>query len=159
SVKESDSPAEMAVRRGGRGRRRGGKPKGKAHGDDQANVDSDEVLDLELIGDDEDSSPAEPHNDVAPEPENILELDPEPAVVVAEEASQDGQEAQQEDRAERGDRNRNRRGRGGRDRDRDNRDRQNGGGNRGDRRDRAPQPAISDLLREGQEILVQIAKE
>ena len=30
---------------------------------------------------------------------------------------------------------------------------------RGDKRDRAPQPTISDLLREGQEILVQIAKE
>src|SRR4029077_9484335 len=40
---------------------------------------------------------------------------------------------------------------------------QNGGGgkrnDRNDRRDRGPQPAISDLLREGQEILVQIAKE
>ncbi|HEX2640443.1 MAG TPA: Rne/Rng family ribonuclease, partial [Pyrinomonadaceae bacterium] len=32
-------------------------------------------------------------------------------------------------------------------------------GDRNDRRDRAPQPTISDLLREGQEILVQIAKE
>jgi len=39
-------------------------------------------------------------------------------------------------------------------------DRGRGGRNdRGDRRDRAPQPTISDLLREGQEILVQIAKE
>ena len=37
----------------------------------------------------------------------------------------------------------------------------NGGGNRRDRndRDRRPQPTITDLLREGQEILVQIAKE
>ena len=41
------------------------------------------------------------------------------------------------------------------------RDRQSGGKRfeRGDRRDRPPQPTITDLLREGQEILVQIAKE
>lgn len=36
---------------------------------------------------------------------------------------------------------------------------QNGSGRRDSRRERAPQPTISDLLREGQEILVQIAKE
>jgi ribonuclease G len=47
---------------------------------------------------------------------------------------------------------------------RDGRGRGHHGGNgrkndRGDRRERAPQPTISDLLREGQEILVQIAKE
>lgn len=39
---------------------------------------------------------------------------------------------------------------------RDNRDSRN---DRGDRRDRPPQPTISDLLREGQEVIVQIAKE
>jgi ribonuclease G len=41
------------------------------------------------------------------------------------------------------------------------RDRQSSGKRyeRGDRRDRPPQPTITDLLREGQEILVQIAKE
>ncbi len=46
---------------------------------------------------------------------------------------------------------------------RDNRDREqrgrNGQGGRRDGRDRGPQPTISELLREGQEILVQIAKE
>ena len=45
----------------------------------------------------------------------------------------------------------------------DNRSDSRRGGDRGrgrnDRRDRGPQPTISDLLREGQEILVQIAKE
>jgi ribonuclease G len=49
-------------------------------------------------------------------------------------------------------------------RDRKGRGFQNGGrrndrNDRGDRRDRAPQATISDLLREGQEIIVQIAKE
>jgi ribonuclease G len=49
--------------------------------------------------------------------------------------------------------------RGGRD-SRDNRGGRNGQGGRGGRdRDRGPQPTISELLREGQEILVQIAKE
>jgi len=50
--------------------------------------------------------------------------------------------------------------RGGRDNQRDS-GRRNDRNDRNDRggRDRAPQPTISDLLREGQEILVQIAKE
>ena len=50
---------------------------------------------------------------------------------------------------------------GRRDRDNNRRDgrRDNRRDNRGERRDRPPQPTISDLLREGQEILVQIAKE
>jgi ribonuclease G len=49
----------------------------------------------------------------------------------------------------------------GQDRDRNPRDRQRrgGGGRRFRRRENAPVPLISDLLKEGQEILVQIAKE
>lgn len=88
---------------------------------------------------------------------------------------------ERQDRPEREGRGRNRRGRGGRDRndrgeraengdrnekgernDRPERNDRNdrGRGGRNDRgRDRGPQPAISDLLREGTEILVQIAKE
>ncbi|MBX3293084.1 MAG: Rne/Rng family ribonuclease [Acidobacteria bacterium] len=98
----------------------------------------------------------------------------------AEEAAVEGsEEPVAEARPERSDRGRNKRGgrdrdgrdsretrdkdRGeARDRDRDkdrDRDRGKENGKRFDRRERPPMPAISDLLREGQEIIVQIAKE
>lgn len=65
------------------------------------------------------------------------------------------------------DRNRSQNDRGGRNERTDRNDRNDRGGrndrtdrnDRGDKRDRPSQPTISDLLREGQEILVQIAKE
>ena len=67
------------------------------------------------------------------------------------------------ERTERGDRDRNDRDRNDRDRndrDRNDRgDRRGGGGGRYERRERPPVPSISELLKEGQEVLVQIAKE
>ena len=139
SVREASNVAEMTVRRGGRGRRRGGrgrKHEGNGNGDGHAAEDGTPELELpdetvEATGDDFDK-PIEP-------PAEALET-----------VSEDTKQPEQ---------NRGR-DRGGRNRGRDNRDgnRRNDRG-RGDRRDRPPAATISDLLREGQEILVQIAKE
>ena len=181
--RESDGNAEMAVRRGGRGRR---KPKSNA----------DEALD--------DGSENQEMIETAPqeaEPEFVEEIRDEPADEPQAEAPQ---EREQTDERPRGRDNRDTRGRrGGRGRndrpsgdrpsgdrssgdrpsgdrpngdrpsgerpsdDRPNRDSQSGDRPSGDRKrfdrndrgNRAPQPTISDLLKEGQEILVQIAKE
>ncbi len=168
SHKESDGIAEMAVRRGGRGRRRT-----KLSTDEINNEMSDDLDILELA---------------LPEPE------PETVEPVREESTDETQAESTPDRERTNDRprgrdNRDTRGRrGGRGRndrqsgdrpsgdrpsgdrpngvrpsdDRPSRDRQSNGGKRYDRNDRgnrAPHPTISDLLKEGQEILVQIAKE
>jgi ribonuclease G len=154
SVRTSESNAEMAVRRGGRGRRRGSvKPKGA----DQTDEAGDEPLDSTEI--------------IATEAEdNVIPADDPPAntETVVEESRESAPETNDQPQTEALDRPRGTRGRnnrGGRNDRTDwpNADRQNGdrerGGKRFDRRDRPPQAAISDLLREGQEILVQIAKE
>ena len=178
SHKESDSPAQMAVRRGGRGRRRGGKL--KAEDGSEESLDMGESIDQEINGNVE---PAEP----------FIETPREEQVVESHVESGNEQSPSPDDRPrERNDRDRNRRGgRGRNDRptgdrpsgdrptgdrqsndrpvgDRPANDRQGNEGKRFDRNDRndrndrggrSPQPTISDLLREGQEILVQIAKE
>ena len=161
SHKESDGKAKMAVRRGGRGRR---KPKGSAE-----EIIQEELDNLE-INDDEIDLP-EPEPQVA---EDVR--DDQPSEGQPQETSQERE--QSDDRPRNRDNNRDRGRRGGRGRndrqsgdrpsgdrpsdDRQNRDRQSNGGKRFDRNDRGnrgPQPTISDLLKEGQEILVQIAKE
>lgn len=185
SESSPDDKAEMAVRRGGRGRRRGGKLK------------PDEIQDETLDGDDvasegteEAMEAGEPETDPAkfdfaePEVPAVEAADDASAEVVAddrnrgrERGGRGGRDRERNDR-ERNDRDRNERDRNGRDRnarqgsDRGTGDRPNGGddnrrterprgdrNDRGDRGGRGPQPTISDLLREGQEILVQIAKE
>ncbi|MGB2914282.1 MAG: ribonuclease E/G, partial [Pyrinomonadaceae bacterium] len=225
SLKESDETAEMAVRRGGRGRRRGGKPKAKEAGDDSVEAvdgeESEEIVDTDAE-----------QTEVAEVVEETTEIDsqpdaePEAAPETSEDAdgNSDEEKPRQDERPEREGRSRGGRGRGGRGRggktatdeqpadeqsaekpseerpsdDRPSRDRSNdrqsndrpsrdrsqdrpsndrpsgdrpsgdrpsgdrdrGGRGRGGRdRDRGPQPTISDLLKEGQEILVQIAKE
>ncbi len=212
SVKESDGNAEMAVRRGGRGRRRGGsKPKGKN------DSDADESGELTDEFGDPDGNVGEPGDKIveveaAPvESEPETESEPESQPEVAAEPASDSDEPNAEERPERGENRRGGRTRGGRGRndrpsadrpaedrptgdrpqnerpsnertsndrpsgdrpsnDRPSNDRpsgdrppRDGGRGRNDRndrgRDRAPQPTISDLLKEGQEILVQIAKE
>ncbi len=194
SLKESDGNAEMAVRRGGRGRRRGGaKPKVKGHPEDVAEaMEADETEFDEAAQ----AAEAEASGDETPAIVEAEAAEAEPAIEEpASEEAEPAAEAEAKPAEERGDRDRGRgrggRGRGGRDgRDRNDRgdrgdrgdkaagdrgengerperaersersDRNDRGRNgRGDRRDRAPQPAISDLLKEGQEILVQIAKE
>jgi len=140
SHKKSDDTALMAVRRGGRGRRR---PK----------TDADEIIQAEL----EDLKLEEQ----SPEPEVSVEAEPRDEKANGRDAEAPQEREQSNDRPRgRDNRDRDRGRRGGRNRN----DRPNGDGGRGrfdrnDRGNRGPQPTISDLLKEGQEILVQIAKE
>ncbi|MCY7348011.1 MAG: Rne/Rng family ribonuclease [Pyrinomonadaceae bacterium] len=125
SVKESNSPAEMAVRRGGRGRRRPGEPERQER---TAKPETDEKPELKIENIESDA-PAE-----SSRPINL--------------------------RSDNRDNNRNEgnRNEGSRN-DNSRRERSNNSGGSGGRRDQRNQPTITDLLREGQEILVQIAKE
>ena len=123
----------MAVRRGGRGRRRGGRrhhekteERFETSETDEATFDENELANTEFVD----------SNGAAAAPAKEVEIAPVEAPA----------EVRSESR-ERNDRGR-RNDRGGR-----------GRNDRGDRRDRPAQPTISDLLREGQEIIVQIAKE
>ena len=141
SVKEPGDTAEMTVRRGGRGRRRGGR--GRRGGTGEAG--SPEFVDGEDVStDDVDTDVA-----VVAEPA---------AKAVVDEPEVNGKAEAVDKKDDRGRRD----ARGGRPGDRrDNRDNRGGrnGQGRRDGRERGPQPTISELLREGQEILVQIAKE
>jgi|CXWL01.1.fsa_nt_gi ribonuclease G len=213
SHKDSSDKAEMAVRRGGRGRRRGGpKPKAKVNADGSIELDENDDVIADETGDEIQIEAAE----VETEEVEVVELEA-PAAEELEETPVDAAPAEDPPQAEeRSDRERTRGRRGGRgrnerdrpagaestdrpaagdrperaerptgndrasgtDRGRNDRsandrnergDRPSGdrggrsdrpGGGRNDRnRDRGPQPTISDLLKEGQEILVQIAKE
>ena len=179
SVRESGDTAEMSVRRGGRGRRRGGRNR-RNEGDavaagpesDAEDNDTDVSEGPEAVAEAEESRAESNGNVETEKPEPPAEA--EPAVEArAPRGSGYGREARGgSDNRRDGGENRGRGPRENRDsRDnRDNRDnresRDRGRGqsdgrkfDRGDRRDRPAQPTISDLLREGQEILVQIAKE
>jgi len=142
SMDEPGSRAEFATRRGGRRRRRPSKASapndGEAAGSDssaeEATEDGNEP-ETEFVA--EEVAPAEEAAEAADE-------SPAPAASMTP-ASGDGREP----RGGRDSRDRGRSGRG------DSRGGQRGSG----RRDRQQQPTITDLLREGQEILVQIAKE
>ncbi len=123
SVKEpsNSGTAEMAVRRGGRNRRRASEP----------------------------DRGAKPETDERPAARD------ERPIARSEKAESDAPVENSRPSGYRGggdrnDGNRNDNSRGGRER---------GGSNGGGRRDQRNQPTITDLLREGQEILVQIAKE
>ncbi|MBL8123605.1 MAG: Rne/Rng family ribonuclease [Blastocatellia bacterium] len=168
SVREKDETSAMSVRRGGRGRRRGGKGRKKQAGDT-----TDETTELEV----QDESSENGNGDIEiSDPEIIFDADPEPEPEVAEvvldevaETPEPSNPGNREPR-ERDNRGRDKR-RDGRGRDRDGQQREgkkfdrndrhsrDDRGERGDRGERRGQPTISDLLREGQEILVQIAKE
>jgi len=168
SVREKDETSAMSVRRGGRGRRRGGKGRKKQVGDS-----TDETTELEV----QDESSENGNGDIEiSDPEIIFDADPEPEPEVAEvvldevaETPEPSNPGNREPR-ERDNRGRDKRRDGrGRDRDgqqrdgkkfdRNDRNSRDDRGERGDRGERRGQPTISDLLREGQEILVQIAKE
>jgi ribonuclease G len=178
SVREADETSPMSVRRGGRGRRRGGRGSGKKKVTDAL----EEVAELE--GEDNDIE-ANGNSDADGVIEFVEEIGSDEAVSepesdAVEEVPADVSEASSSDRPARENRNDrgrdSRRERGGRGRDRDNqqrdgqqrdgqprdnqqRDKRGDRNGRDDRGDRRGQPTISDLLREGQEILVQIAKE
>jgi Rne/Rng family ribonuclease len=165
SVKEPNEVAEMAVRRGGRGRRRGGRGRrgttdasgeyvnGEEPG---ADVDGHDNGDGELevsVAEVADETPVEISE---PKAEIVEKKESKPAPRGGRGGERGGSDRGPERGSERGSE------RGGERREpRDNRsDRGRSGQGRGrDGRDRGPQPTISELLREGQEILVQIAKE
>ena len=179
SLKEAGENAEMSVRRGGRGRRRGGR--GKRPEEGESTTELTQPVEFEDI----DGVPAEVESPDGPSHEaddsNVsikedMKEESEEPVAEAREAAAEPTQAR-EPREGRDNRGRdNNRGDSRNPRDqrppRDNRDprerpRANDGkrfdrndrNDRGERRDRPAQPTISDLLREGQEILVQIAKE
>jgi ribonuclease G len=132
SLEENSSRAEFATRRGGRRRRRPSKaPASEATGA-EAPVEN---------GSEEDGN-----SEIEAAPEEIpAEENVEPTQPTALPAPSRETRGSRESRDGRDSRDRGRDGRGG----------QRGSG----RRDRQQQPTITDLLREGQEILVQIAKE
>ena len=125
----------MAVRRGGRGRRRGGR---RHHEKTEERFETSETGEAAL----DESELAEAEFVDSTGTPTTFEAEVE---TIAVEPPAEGRTAGRE-RNDRGGRGRNDRGGRGRN-------------DRSDRRDRPPQPTISDLLREGQEILVQIAKE
>ena len=140
SVKEPSEAAEMSVRRGGRGR---GRRRGRRHEDGEAT--------LEFA--DSDDRAAEGGDDVA--------LASDEAAVEIEDTEKPKETKPAGDRRDSKEAREKHDGRGDR-REAKGRSGQGDGGkrfDRNDRRERGPQPTISDLLREGQEILVQIAKE
>jgi ribonuclease G len=172
SVKEPSEIAEMAVRRGGRGRRRGGRGRrgttdaageyvnGEEPGSEVEGGTNGDGEFEGIVAEGADETPSEVSE---PKTEAIEKKESKPAPRGgrgnerggdrgAERGGERGQERGGERGAERG---------GERREPRDNRsDRGRSGQGRGrDGRDRGPQPTISELLREGQEILVQIAKE
>jgi ribonuclease G len=140
SVDEPGSRAEFATRRGGRRRRRPSKASAPTDGE-VASPDSGAEEATENSNEAETDFVAE---EVAPAEEVAEVVDDSPAPAASMTPAADNRET-------RGGRDSRDRGRGGRD---------SRGGQRGSgRRDRQQQPTITDLLREGQEILVQIAKE
>lgn len=153
SVRDSGEVAEMAVRRGGRGRRRGGRTKKQEGGENGSDVLGFEDVELDEAG----NGPA----DAAP-----VDIEASSDLTEAVEMSDDAAETTEtpetspaENRDSRGDRDRSRGRRDKRGRGEQRDDRRPDRGDRQDRGERRAQPTISDLLREGQEILVQIAKE
>lgn len=170
SVTEPSDSAEMTVRRGGRGRRRGGRGRKQdetaiAEGIDEMDLDETTAAD-EFSEDAEISVTAPPESEEVSSPAEVAEkADAEEDAKPESRNRRDSRNGRDTRGGREGSRQENRFGRDQRNGDsRDQRDNRPKGGDgkrfeRSDRRERPPQPAISDLLREGQEILVQIAKE
>ncbi|MCE7961567.1 MAG: Rne/Rng family ribonuclease [Acidobacteria bacterium ACB1] len=155
----ADDTAPMAVRRGGRGRRRGGRSK-KANENGNSTENGVEVSDEhdEQAGTDNDTFRAELDETVESNGNGNIQTEE------ISTPSEDNEDEKPDEKPAREERGRGRRGRGRGDRedrkesdDSEKKGRNDRGGRHG--RERGPQPTISDLLREGQEILVQIAKE
>ena len=147
SVRDSGDTAEMAVRRGGRGgrNRRAGRAPGTSDEPFESS-DNAETTDVEEI------ETAEVEIEV-PEKEA-------PAAAPVEREFQNNRGGSKGYQGGGGNRGRDRNEGSDRNDRNDNRnDNRNNRSDRNDRGERRPQPTITDLLREGQEILVQIAKE
>jgi ribonuclease G len=142
SLEDNSSRADFATRRGGRRRRRPSKAAGADAG--SADLPTDEAPeDVDVPEVEPPVEEAVPVVESAPETE---------AVAISEPAAAPAARDVRDPRDSRG-------GRDSRDRGRSNRGDSRGGSRSSGRRDRHQQPTITDLLREGQEILVQIAKE
>jgi ribonuclease G len=142
SLDVNGSRAEFATRRGGRRRRRPSKAGGaEATGPESPAEETAE--DVEATGDEVAVEEVVPAIESSPEVEEVS---------TAEAPGAPGSRDSRDTRDSRG-------GRDSRDRGRSNRGDGRGGSRGSGRRDRQQQPTITDLLREGQEILVQIAKE
>ena len=149
SLDEPGSRAEFATRRGGRRRRRPSKAAAPTDSDAPASDSPAE----EVLEEGNEPEPEVEAADVTPEPaEEVAEPVDEVSAPEAELAPAPAARDSRDSRDSRGGRDSRDRGRTGRG---DSRGGQRGSG----RRDRQQQPTITDLLREGQEILVQIAKE
>jgi ribonuclease G len=205
SVRESDSGAEMTVRRGGRGRRRGGRARRAGEGEGEGTEGAEGTDENFEFSESEDFAPeenqaAEAETEVAAsrdvpaeepaereQPARERSARERPASASDRERPAPAKERNEDDGPKRGSRGKDSRSpdsrppergasergpsergpseRGPRERDTRDRDRSRNGGKRNDRsdrggyRERPPQPTITDLLKEGQEILVQIAKE
>ena len=160
SVKEPSDMAEMSVRRGGRGRRRGGR--NRRHDDAAGANDPTETHESDETGQGSGDSADGGSGDIEMAAETISAN----GSVNANGADGNVEAVEADARPKSADNRSGRSGEGRRDnwenRDRKGRDGRSRDGkkfDRGDKRDRPAQPTISDLLREGQEILVQIAKE
>ncbi len=144
-LKEPSETAEMTVRRGGRGRRRGGKgrnSKSTENSDSESNDSNDndsdnETVEIEEISTETDDSPENEPTD-------------------NEEENKTDNKRTSRSRRKPAETKDDRSGRDNRSKDHGNDNKRN---DRNDRSGRRSQPTISELLREGQEILVQIAKE
>ena len=182
SVKDAGETAEMTVRRGGRGRRRGGR--GRRPDGTDGNVEDADGAEGAEAGDDEFETSAAAIETAEPQNEKVEAAHDadQPETDAPAEAQKERSEprAAREPKDSRGPRESRGGGRVGR---RDSRSdsrseprsdsrsdsrskapqadnaRRSERNERGDRGSRSQQPTISDLLREGQEILVQIAKE
>jgi ribonuclease G len=133
-IKETDPTAQMAVRRGGRNRRRPNE-----RGDTAVAIETEEPAQSKTTV--EPDLPFEPVKPAYQPPANRPAPTNKPSNF-------------------RGDNNRSESGRNDNRNDNSRRERPGSGGSGNTRRDRERnQPTITDLLREGQEILVQIAKE
>ena len=155
----ADDTALMAVRRGGRGRRRGGRSKKSSENGNGAENGVE-------VSDEHDEQTGTDNDTVRAELDETVETNGNGSVQTEETSipSDDREDEKPDEKPAREERGRGRRGRGRGDRDdrkesddSEKKGRNDRGGRHG--RDRGPQPTISDLLREGQEILVQIAKE
>ncbi len=136
-IKESDSTAEMAVRRGGRNRRR---PNERP--ENGGTSEAEETVSLRIV--------AEPET-----PVETVKPTYQPPINRTSNYRNDRSESSRSDNRSEGGRSDNRS-----DNRNDNSRRERSGGSGNTRRERERnQPTITDLLREGQEILVQIAKE
>jgi ribonuclease G len=160
SLSSGRSRAELATRRGGRRRRRPGSKPQETNGEERTDG-KDEESEV-VVAEVEEKTVAKPADTTPPRESSRRdrpERAPQPRMEHAtqprpERPPQARPEARSEARPERNARD-DRSGNGG---GRNQRERAGSSGGGGGRRDRH-QPTITDLLREGQEVLVQIAKE